>query len=253
MIIYLLNVRELIQESHESRLEALLSKLDEDRRRKALSARTPQAKAAQLGAGLLLQKAARDWLNSKTHYGAVRGKSPESVLCTVSGLFSELPEPLAMTYRRGEKGKPYFREIPLFFSLSHSGDYVLCAASCREVGADIQKMQPTDIGKLAKRFFAEPEYLGLERCKSAEERRRRFFELWSRKEAWGKLTGDGVTAALGEDTESIPEEQGAEWLEITPPEGYTAAVCEFRRDFPWKDKLRPAAQDKCIEKQRSRE
>lgn len=228
MKIYLLSVGELIRERDEGRVEALLHKLDGTRREKVLSAGTPQAKAAALGAGLLLQKAARDWLNKKMLCGAARGEAPGGVLCTTSGLLSELPEPLALTYRRGEKGKPYFQELPMFFSLSHSGEYVLCAASGREIGADIQKIQPADILKLAKRFFAEPEYLGLERCKSEEERRRLFFELWSRKEAYGKLTGEGVAAALGQDLRSGNAGQDAEWAVLSPPEGYTAAVCVRR-------------------------
>lgn len=242
MRIYVLNVGELIRESDGSRFEALLSGLDEVRREKALSARTPQARAAGLGAGLLLQRAVRDWQEKgsagvseeggeQEQDGVSQGELPRVLRCTVSGLFSELPEPLALTYRCGAKGKPYFQGIPLYFSLSHSGEYVLCAVSCREVGADIQKIQPADVGKLAKRFFSGSEYLALERCGPAEERQRLFFELWSRKEAYGKLTGEGAAAVIGEDMESVREERGVEWMEITPPEGYAAAVCRFRGDL----------------------
>lgn len=232
MEIYLLNVEELIREGDDSRFGALMPKLDEARREKILAAKTPQTRAAELGAGLLLQKAARDWLNKRTDYGAARGEfqreSLDGVLCTVSGLFTELPEPLALTYRYGEKGKPYFQEIPLFFSLSHSGEYVLCAVSGREIGADIQKFQPTDVLKLAKRFYAEPECLALERCEGMEAQRRLFFELWSRKEALGKLTGEGVTAALGQDMNGGDAAQGLEWAVVSPPTGYAMAACVRR-------------------------
>lgn len=234
MEIYLLNVNELMQACDESRFTALLSRLDKVRREKVLSAKMPWVRAAELGAGLLLQKAAQDWQNQKTDYGAAQRfslkKSPDGVLCTVSDLVSQLTEPLALTYRYGEKGKPYFQEIPLFFSLSHSGEYVLCAVSCREVGADIQKLQPADVWKLAKRFYSEAECLALKRCESEEERQRLFFELWSRKEAYGKLTGTGVATVLGQDFGSGAAVPDIEWAAVSPPQGYTAAVCVRRKD-----------------------
>lgn len=46
------------------------------------------------------------------------------------------------TYRiaRGEKGKPFIVGVEnVFFNISHSGDYVVCAVSDREVGIDIEK------------------------------------------------------------------------------------------------------------------
>lgn len=234
MEIYFLYIDELIREDNESRTKELLFKLDADRQEKVLSAKLPRAKAAELGAGLLLQKAAQDWQKQKTNYGADRGpsleESPDGVFYTVTELASQLAEPLALTYRYGEQGKPYFREIPLFFSLSHSGEYVLCAVSCREIGADIQKLQPAEVWKLAKRFYAESECLALEQCISEEERRRLFFALWSRKEAYGKLMGTGVAAVLGEDMGSKAAPPDIEWAAVSPPEGYTMAVCVRREN-----------------------
>lgn len=229
MKIYLLNVGELIRESNESRITELLPKLDKARREKVLTAKTPGTRGAELGAGLLLQKAVQDRLDQKADYGAVWGESPDGVLCTVSGLASQLEVPLALTYRYGEKGKPFLKEIPLFFSLSHSGDYVLCAVSCREIGADIQKLQPVDVLKLSRRFYSEPEYHALKHCADEKERQRFFFELWSRKEAWGKLTGEGVAAVLGQDLAGGDAAQGIEWMAVLPPEGYAAAVCVRRK------------------------
>lgn len=240
MELYLLNVGELIRKKDEGQFNALLTKLDESRREKVLTAKTPEAKAAELGAGLLLQKAVREWRQSRMQGtvrkspgkggeteedAAVRGRYPCIRLCTVSGLLSELGSPHALTYRCGEKGKPYFEDIPLFFSISHSGEYVLCAVSSREVGADIQKIQPADVMKLAKRFFSEPECRALERCESDGEREGLFFGLWTRKEAYGKLTGEGIAAVLGKDVQTRAAGPDAEWLDISPPEGYAMAVC----------------------------
>lgn len=218
---YLLNIGELIQGGDGPHMESMLQKLDEARREKVMSARTAQGKAAELGAGLLLQKAVQDWRRDKP------GQSPQIRLCTVSGLLSELAEPLSLTYRYGEKGKPYFENIPLFFSLSHSGEYVICAVSRRELGADIQKIQSADVLKLAKRFFSESECRTLEGCESHRERQRLFFGFWTRKEAYGKLTGEGLAATLREDMRSAAEKRDVEWMDVSPPEGYALAVCRL--------------------------
>ncbi len=229
MDIYLLNVGELIYGSAGSLFESALLKVDSVRREKALRGGTARGRAAALGAGLLLQKAVRDRQGKTEEDRQAAGTGRGScVSCrksylsyTVSGLVSELAEPFPLTYRYGDKGKPYLENVPLYFNLSHSGDYVLCAVSGREVGADIQKIQPVDVMKLARRFFSEPECRTLERCENEQERQWVFLRLWTRKEAWGKFTGEGVAAALGRDMQG----EDADWLEITPPEGYAAAVC----------------------------
>lgn len=244
MNIYLLNIEELIQGDTGISVDSMLPKVDEARREKVLSAKTDQGKAAELGAGLLLQKAVQDWKrdkpedisedkpgkNGETARGIVLPKRyPHIRSCTVSGLSSELTESFHLNYRYGDKGKPYFENIPLFFSLSHSGEYVLCAVSSRqEVGADIQKIQSADVMKIAKRFFSEPECRALERCESDRERQGLFFGLWSRKEAYGKLTGEGVTAVLGDDMKNAEAKRDVEWMDVSPPAGYAMAVCYIK-------------------------
>lgn len=238
MEIYLLDVGELIQGGVGPHMESMLQKLDEVRREKVMSAKNALGKAAELGAGLLLQRAVRDWRRDKPEDGSgeggemargavLPGQSPQIRFCTVSELLSELAEPLSLTYRYGEKGKPYFENIPLFFSLSHSGEYVLCAVSGRELGADIQKIQSADVLKLAKRFFSESECRILEGCESHRERQRLFFGFWTRKEAYGKLTGEGIAATLREDMRSTDEKRDMEWVDVSPPEGYALAVCRL--------------------------
>ncbi|MCM1188046.1 MAG: 4'-phosphopantetheinyl transferase superfamily protein [bacterium] len=254
MRLYLLNIGGLAQGDGGNRFEELLPLLDETRQKKALAAGTSRAGAAELGAGLLLQKAALDWEREESLPGREKRVTPGLDLeeaegisgqCTVSGLCSELTEAFSrhrtgaglqpelkgafpLCYRYGEKGKPYFADLPLFFSLSHSGDYVLCAVARQEIGADLQRLQPVDAEKLARRFFSESERLALERCESGGERQKLFFELWTRKEAYSKLTGEGVAAALGRDMLTADWgyfPQRVRWISFSPPSGYAAAVC----------------------------
>ena len=45
----------------------------------------------------------------------------------------------------GENGKLYLRNNELYFSLSHSGDMVMCAISEAEIGADTEKVTEIDL------------------------------------------------------------------------------------------------------------
>lgn len=98
---------------------------------------------------------------------------------------------------RTAAGKPYFADLPIFFSLSHSGGKAILAVSDREIGADIQQMRPVDL-RLAQRFFTAREraYVG--------EDVSRFYEVWTKKEAYGKWQGSGLADVLHVDVLEKP-------------------------------------------------
>ncbi len=236
-----------IQDAQEVLAQKAAGWIDGTRRQKAARMRTEGARAACMGAGLLLQKGMADYLYRGDSPTAAPGSQACRILrLEVSQLLEELetqlsaPVPLSYTY--GPQGKPYLAGGPFFFSLSHSGDYVLCAVSGQEVGADIQKMQQADYGKLASRFFAGEECRLLEQCRSEEDRRMLFYWLWTRKEALGKLTGRGVAKVLarsvcgkpvdsgkipggGQETGDAPGASALCWTKVPCPSGYQAAVC----------------------------
>ena len=137
---------------------------------------------------------------------------------------------LELRYHYGKAGKPYWDGIPLFFSLSHSGDLVGLAVSEQELGLDVQRVTGTDWKKLAGRFFAEEEQKELEKlCETSEELgRKEFFRLWCQKESYGKLTGEGVLPYL---QERVTEFENAVFfekeLELNGKE-YCFALCKGR-------------------------
>lgn len=175
---------------------------------------------------------------------------------SVEGLVEELgrgsvAEPC---YQYGENGKPHFGNYPFRFNLSHSGRYVFCGVSGREIGVDIQEMQEGRELQLAKRFFSAAEYQWLEDCEEAV-RRQLFFRLWVRKEAYGKLTGEGLAGVVGKNLggdflpkEKIPAggsgkellqrtgpgEHILDWEEYEMPKGYRIAVCRFVEKYQFK-------------------
>ena len=87
----------------------------------------------------------------------------------------------------GEGGKPALQDGPEF-SLSHSGERVLCALSDEAVGADLQQMRPCNPA-LARRFFTGAEVAWLE---EQRERDQAFSLLWSLKESYVKFLGSGI-------------------------------------------------------------
>lgn len=87
-----------------------------------------------------------------------------------------------------EHGKPKVEGLE--FSLSHSGNLVLCAVSEEPVGCDIERLREAPKG-VAERYFSDAEQAYLSRF-SADEYDRKFFRIWTMKESYVKMTGEGL-------------------------------------------------------------
>lgn len=110
-------------------------------------------------------------------------------------------EPGAFAFHYGANGKPSLHDDAhdrdLCFNVSHADTRALIAvAEERDVGVDVERIRPAmDVWALAERFFA-PEEVDVLRELPEPERRRAFFHGWTRKEAFLKATGQGITVAL---------------------------------------------------------
>jgi 4'-phosphopantetheinyl transferase len=104
-------------------------------------------------------------------------------------------DPQSLTFAYGPSGKPSLvgDKVPVF-NLSHSGNWGLCAVAKEgEVGVDIETLNPElDYAKLAERFFSKAENEWLQQC-PPHRRRRLFYRIWTRKEAWLKGKGSGFS------------------------------------------------------------
>ena len=119
----------------------------------------------------------------------------------------------------GERGKPVLESGPRF-SLAHSGEHALLAiCDGAEVGADLELVREDRARPpSAERFFGDREQAALADL-AEPARTRRFFQLWTAKEAYRKATGEGIGGGLGE----LPERGFV--LERPPvPAAYEAAV-----------------------------
>ncbi|NBD34481.1 MAG: 4'-phosphopantetheinyl transferase superfamily protein [Chloroflexi bacterium] len=110
-------------------------------------------------------------------------------------------EPQQLMFRYSSNGKPYldgeFDASKLRFNLSHSNELALYAFTAgREVGVDLEYLRSLpDMENIAARFFSERENTDL-RALPEHDRLLAFFTCWTRKEAFLKATGEGLSYPL---------------------------------------------------------
>lgn len=130
---------------------------------------------------------ARDRLKFIVARGALR-----DILARYTGA-----RPAQIMFANGAHGKPALADSPVHFNLAHSGDWALCAIAMRPVGVDVEDMRRPvdDMDDVAQRFFAPLEwkrFLGL----PAQAKPAAFFRCWTRKEAFIKAIGAGLSHPL---------------------------------------------------------
>ncbi|HEX5876600.1 MAG TPA: 4'-phosphopantetheinyl transferase superfamily protein [Pyrinomonadaceae bacterium] len=109
------------------------------------------------------------------------------------------PESLQFAY--GAYGKPALngehKSTRLRFNMSHSHNLALLAVTeDNEIGVDVEYMRADFAGAdIAQRFFSRAEVAIFNRL-AEEERVAAFFRCWTRKEAFIKATGKGMSQAL---------------------------------------------------------
>lgn len=106
-----------------------------------------------------------------------------------------VPEQMLRVERicRTDMGKPFFENLDIKFSVSHSEALWACLIGPFNCGLDVQYIKPCNYVKIAGRFFSEKEKEYVENTGIDG-----FFELWVRKEAFGKYTGDGFFGKMPE-------------------------------------------------------
>jgi len=126
--------------------------------------------------------------------------------CILSSYAGARPEQLVFEY--GALGKPALANVPLQFNLAHAGGMALCAVALQAVGVDVEDMRRPidDMDDVARRFFAKREWEQFNAL-PAHERRAAFFRCWTRKEAFIKAIGDGLSYPLNRFAVSFNADQ----------------------------------------------
>ena len=107
--------------------------------------------------------------------------------------------PADIEFSYSEYKKPYCPSDAIQFNLAHSKETALFAfCLTADLGIDIEKIRPIkDAEGIAARFFAPAEYSRF-RALPVEERNEAFFSCWTRKEAFIKAVGEGLSFPLAD-------------------------------------------------------
>lgn len=148
----------------------------------------------------------------RNHFIAARGQ-----LRVIIGRYLNL-NPQALRFKYNDYGKPLLISIDkkkcLNFNVSHSHELALIAISkFYEVGIDIEWiLRPKFTGlNIAKRFFSKNEIADLMDIPQSQQRQA-FFDCWTRKEAYIKTRGKGLSIPLNQFDVSLKPGEPARLL-----------------------------------------
>ena len=166
--IYTLDIKKISR----TEIDAAYFSMSSERRKKCDGFRFQSDKDLCVAADMLLRRV----LSEKT------GLPPEELVFSVS-----------------ENGKPYLENGEYHFNVSHSGNMVAVAVneSC-PVGIDVEKIRPVS-ARISKRVFSDADMRFVfdgpvipEGLLEDRETLLRFFTVWTYKEAFVKMTGEGI-------------------------------------------------------------
>ncbi len=116
----------------------------------------------------------------------------DKTLSLLSHLFArhKISEELKIPFKKvefsyNEHGKPYVQKDDFYFSISHSDNVIAFVSHTSPIGIDVQKRTSSITGAI--RFFTENEKMYI--AHSAD----RFIEIWTKKEAYVKMLGTGLS------------------------------------------------------------
>lgn len=117
-----------------------------------------------------------------------------------------------------EGGKPFIiGHEDIHFNMTHCRAGAACAVSRRPVGIDMETVRPFN-DTLARYVLSEAEYRDVAGSRRPDEA---FIRLWTRREAYGKLTGQGLAGCVrtGHDEQDLTDSHDPDGR----PELYTLA------------------------------
>lgn len=123
--------------------------------------------------------------------------------------------PVKLKFVAGANGKPGIAGLQ--FNLAHTDDLALVAVCLKErVGVDVERVRAdSDLMDLAGRYFSTVESTAL-RALPAKSRPLAFFNCWTRKEAYVKALGEGLSYPLQDFDVSLAPAEPARLLATRP-------------------------------------
>ncbi|WP_326693870.1 4'-phosphopantetheinyl transferase family protein [Streptomyces sp. NBC_01766] len=135
----------------------------------------------------------------------------------------------------GPHGRPVIADVPVHFSLSHSGDLALLAVAAVPVGVDVEAVpSPVVVREVGERLHPRER---AELARLPEERRpEAFARVWARKEAYLKGLGVGLVRGIGldyvgTDASAVNPRPGWSVGDVEVPEGFAGAVAVASSEY----------------------
>jgi 4'-phosphopantetheinyl transferase len=166
---------------------------------------------------------------AKFHYEGDRKNfvARRSLLRAILGHYLKI-EPSQITLAREERGKPRLAgpdgASRLHFNFSHSRNLALCAVDrFAPVGVDVEQLRPMpEMAEIGATFCSGQEN-ALLNAAPPERKLEVFFNLWTRKEAYLKATGEGIAGSLAQlDCSEAPP--GWALYSLSPAPGFAGAL-----------------------------
>jgi len=132
---------------------------------------------------------------------------------TVLSLYLQRPAE-SLEFVRAEQGKPSLKlqahEPEVQFNLSHSHNLAIVALGhTQALGIDIEYVNPRhEWKKIIQRFFTQAEQSAIFSLPETQQEQT-FYQVWTRKEAHMKVTGQGLHLAPGQFTVTVPPQAAA--------------------------------------------
>ena len=115
-----------------------------------------------------------------------------------------------------ENGKPYIKNSLLYYNISHSNEFVMCAVSEKELGVDIEKIRPFD-SRIMDKIITKEDHVVLGGISP-----KNVLQIYVRKEAYIKAYGYSINEiknAKFYDDDKIK-------FQIIEGTQFIAAICE---------------------------
>lgn len=133
-----------------------------------------------------------------------------------------------LVFATNSYGKPYIEGVQDFhYNISHTQSAIAIAVSRTPIGVDVEHICAFD-SKIAERFFCQRETKYIESdCCNAEQR---FYEIWTKKEAYVKWIGKGLSVPL--NSFDVLDEELPCFFRTFTKGNYKISVCEGDGNYP---------------------
>jgi 4'-phosphopantetheinyl transferase len=144
-----------------------------------------------------------------------------------------------LVLKKGLNNKPYIDDYPIYFNVSHDGEWVICAIDTLEVGVDIVQIASCN-SQITRETFTDFELVNLNNISKENEKLDYIHQIWALKESYIKWLGVGLTISLKSFGFRVKENEVFFWqnnsnkspyFERFSIPGYKIAACSERLQF----------------------